>query len=518
MSKHVIVIGAGIAGLTAAIYARRSGFDVTLIEQHRIAGGMCTSWKRKGYLFEGGIHWLIGSSPETEAYQIWRETGALDDTTQVILHDPFHSVDCNGQIVHLYRDIDKTARHLIELSPEDAPLIKQLVKDVRALSRMQMPVFDIKGVKAEAPRKMSLGFLLRILPAMGAFKRLSKLSCAEYCKQFKHPGLQRLLDYIPGRYTALSLAFTLATLNIGDGGYPMGGSLAMVKRMVKTYLDLGGTLLMNTKVKRVVIDNGVATGVELEKRASSGKTSETDLQHENASQREDSQQHEGEILSADAVIITQETISALDALFDEPLEDAWLEDLRQTTKPSTCTFVCVGVSTRLPERILPEWQLSEPIHYAGQTVTKLSFNNYGEYEGYAPEGGMSLTTAFVSDTYDDWKQLLDEGRYDAERQQLAVQISRALCMRYPELEGKIEVIDIATPLTYERYTGAYHGSWMSITEPGDKNKSYPGFVDSVQRLYFAGHRMSPPGGFPVAAASGRTAAQMVCREFGVVFR
>jgi len=43
MKKHVIVIGAGIAGLCAAIYAKRSGFDVTLIEQHSISGGMCTS-------------------------------------------------------------------------------------------------------------------------------------------------------------------------------------------------------------------------------------------------------------------------------------------------------------------------------------------------------------------------------------------------------------------------------------------------------------------------------------------
>jgi len=55
MSKKVIIVGAGIAGLTAAVYAKRSGFDVTLIEQHSIVGGMCTSWKRKGYLFEGAM-------------------------------------------------------------------------------------------------------------------------------------------------------------------------------------------------------------------------------------------------------------------------------------------------------------------------------------------------------------------------------------------------------------------------------------------------------------------------------
>ena len=64
MGKKVIVIGGGIAGLTAGIYARRCGFDVTVLESHSIAGGNCTSWKRGGYLFEGGMHWLTGSSPK----------------------------------------------------------------------------------------------------------------------------------------------------------------------------------------------------------------------------------------------------------------------------------------------------------------------------------------------------------------------------------------------------------------------------------------------------------------------
>lgn len=89
MSRHVIVIGAGIAGLTAGIYARRSGFEVTILEQHTIPGGMCTSWSRKGYLFEGAIHWMTGSSPKTELNELWRDTGALSDNVKVFYHEPF---------------------------------------------------------------------------------------------------------------------------------------------------------------------------------------------------------------------------------------------------------------------------------------------------------------------------------------------------------------------------------------------------------------------------------------------
>ena len=60
--KNVIIIGAGIAGLSAGVYAAKAGFKTTILESHIIPGGLSTSWKRKGYLFEGGMHWLTGSS------------------------------------------------------------------------------------------------------------------------------------------------------------------------------------------------------------------------------------------------------------------------------------------------------------------------------------------------------------------------------------------------------------------------------------------------------------------------
>jgi len=50
---------------------------------------MCTSWRRKGYLFEGAIHWLTGSSRKTQTYQLWKETGALNDNVKIYLHDIF---------------------------------------------------------------------------------------------------------------------------------------------------------------------------------------------------------------------------------------------------------------------------------------------------------------------------------------------------------------------------------------------------------------------------------------------
>jgi phytoene dehydrogenase-like protein len=486
--KKVVVIGAGISGLSAAIYAQRSGFDVTLCEQHSIAGGTCTAWKRKGYLFEGAMHWLTGSSPKTEIHRLWRETGALNDGVKVFLHDPFQAVKWEGRTICLYRDIEKTVEHLIALSPNDEKRLRRMVRDVKTFTHLQMPVIDVKGIKTQSPRRMTFGDILKMIFAIPVFIRLSKMSISNYTEKFEHPAIQQLFRMMPGlsdKYSAVFMIATLATFDIGDGGYPEGGSLAMVERMTKTFKDSGGKLLLNTKVERVNIENGAVTGVTLKNNA----------------------------LDADAVIVTQETIAAVNNLFNTPLKEAWLQDVCQNAKSAVCTFVCVGIRAEISSIPLRVWNLETPITYAGTTVSELNFYNYAGFEGYAPKGCSILTTALMCDTYDFWKKAKEEGSYEEEKQRLAQQISRIICQEYPLAEGNIEVIDVATPLTYERYTGAYHGSWMTITGVGDKMKTYSGFLKSVKGLYFAGHRLMAPGGLPVALFTGRQAAQMVCRQF-----
>ena len=103
--KKVIIIGAGISGLTSAVYARRSGFEVVVLEKAGNPGGVSTSWKRKGYTFEGGVHWLIGAKEDIPLHAIWKETGALQENNPVFYKDPIYTlVDDAGQMP-LRRDL-----------------------------------------------------------------------------------------------------------------------------------------------------------------------------------------------------------------------------------------------------------------------------------------------------------------------------------------------------------------------------------------------------------------------------
>ena len=72
MAKSVIIIGAGIAGLSAGCYLQMNGYDTEVYEAHSQPGGLCTAWKRQGYTFDLCIHWLGGSGSAGAFHGMWQ--------------------------------------------------------------------------------------------------------------------------------------------------------------------------------------------------------------------------------------------------------------------------------------------------------------------------------------------------------------------------------------------------------------------------------------------------------------
>jgi phytoene dehydrogenase-like protein len=490
--KKVVIVGAGIAGLTAGVYALQSGFDVTIYESHSIPGGASTSWRRKGYLFEGGMHWLTGSSPGSPLNKLWRNIGALDDTTPIYYGKPFLTSEYNGQTVHLYRDVEKLMQHLTSISPEDEKEIIRLVKDIKKFAKVTMPITDIKGVRVKEKSGMSIFTLLGMIPAFMRMSYYAKQTVQEYLLRFKSPLLQQLLQTITTEdYLSVAMIFTLATLCSGDGGYSEGGSLAMAKRIADKVEALGGTIKYRTHVSKVPVKDYTAAGVVI------GDTE----------------------IFADAVIVTQDTRAAIDTLFDTPISEPWAEKMRKNTTPILNIFISIGVEadlSDLPERIF--FNLDKPLLCGGQEKRILGINRYPGYKGYAPSGCTAITSALIGDTYDFWKQCKDNGTYEAEKQKLAERFIEILGNKWPQIKGKIAIWDVATPLTYERYLHSYKGSWMSLLEKGSTMESYPTKPEKIKNLYFAGQRLTPPGGLPVAAETGRKSVQYLCLDTDTIFR
>jgi len=140
----------------------------------------------------------------------------------------------------------------------------------------------------------------------------------------------------------------------------------------------------------------------------------------------------------------------------------------------------------------------------------------------APPGKSILVVMFESD-YDYWQAIhKDEERYDAEKKDIALKVMARLEKRFPPITGQIEVVDVATPMTYERYTGNWQGSmegWLLTTETigaamgRGMEQTLPGLRD----FYMAGQWVEPGGGVPAGPISARRLMRRVCKEDGKRF-
>src|SRR5579871_6192267 len=77
--KSIIVIGAGLAGLSAGCYARMNGYRTRIFEHDAEPGGVARAWRHGDYLIDGGIHYLMGHHPGQACYKLYHELGILQN-------------------------------------------------------------------------------------------------------------------------------------------------------------------------------------------------------------------------------------------------------------------------------------------------------------------------------------------------------------------------------------------------------------------------------------------------------
>jgi len=480
----VIVIGAGISGLTAGVYTQRAGLETVILEKCANPGGLSTSWVRKGYTFEGGIHWLIGAIESIPLHNIWIETGALQDNNPVFFKDPVYTLIDGDDRIPLYRDL-----HGLPIKGlRDRLALMSLKFHVWCFRYFHQPVNDLPGLKVKFPRPFSVWEYVRMLPAVLITPFLMMQSAGSYAKRFSSRQIRALLGaVVQPNINALSLIYTLSTFSSGDSGYPAGGSARMAGNMADTFTSLEGKILYRTP----------ALGIEKTANGWAVRTA-------------------GEVFDADAVIVSADARTAIDKLFPEPLKDKWAGKMRKGLETTQCMFIGLGIKNSLSE-----WPrsmqivLKSPFSAAGISYDTLVVNNYNRERAFAPEGCTVLTCLLHGPSYAFWKQARENGSYVKEKQAIVEMFIEVLSEVIPEIKDNVAVTDMATPLTYERYCSTFEGSYMSDWRRGKGLFHAP--IRYMRGLYFTGQRTLYSGGLPIAAQSGRMTAQTLCKDFGIVF-
>ena len=496
MDRSVIIIGAGIAGLSAGCYLRMNGYRTHIVEMHTLPGGLCTSWHRKGYTIDGCMHWLVGSGPGSSMHRVWQELGVIDGLS-FYNHDQYARVEgADGRCFALYTDPDQLGRHMKELAPEDGKVIDEFVGALRKLKGFDMPVG--KPPELENPLDKLRGSLayVRYLGVLGKWR---KATVGDYAARFKNEFLREsflaLADGSDG-FPMFALLMPMAWVQAKTAGYPLGGSLELARAIEKRYVGLGGELTYGARVEKVLVEQDRAVGVRL-----AGGTE----------------------LRADVVI------SAADghATIFDMLEGRYLNDTIRGYYDTLPLFppllqVSFGVARSfddVPRSVggvnLP---LETPITIAGKAHHRFTAIIYHHDPSLAP-AGKSVVKFMPPTEYGYWEKLYaDPDAYRAEKERLADAMLAALERRFPGISAQVEMRDVATPMTWVRYTGNWRGSfegWMISMETWGlrMSKTLPGLQD----FYMVGQWVEPGGGLPPAATSGRAIAQMLCKKDGKRF-
>ncbi len=491
--KKIIIIGAGIAGLTAGVYSRMNGFDTEIYELHDKPGGECTGWTRGKYHFDGCIHWLMGSKPGSSLYGIWRDTGALDDSVKIANHDIFARYEMEGRVLNIHADADRLEKHLIELSPKDEKEIRKFCSDIKSFGTMIIPLekpFDMIDMKT------GMKYAFHNMPQMLKMGKYQKIKAEKFLSRFKDPLIKMAFgDLMSLDSRASWIYMTLASMHDGDSGFPLGGSLALAKRMEKKFLDSGGKVFYRSRVDKITVKDGKAQGIKL---------------------------IDGSTKAADFIISAADGYATLyDMLDDRHTPEYFRELFSDNEKYPTirCSLVLLGVDCDFkdtPRSVV--WKLDKPLDGGGAMNEMMNITHYCCDPSMAPEG-KSVLNIYINSGFDHWNRLhRDKEKYKAEKKRLLDDVSAAVISRFPEVEGKIEVTDVATPVTYVRYCNAWRGSWMSWSQ-GDKVSSYQsGVLPGLEGFIMAGQWTMPPGGLPGAAMAGRFAVQRLCMKEGIEFK
>ncbi|MBN1859416.1 NAD(P)/FAD-dependent oxidoreductase [Candidatus Bipolaricaulota bacterium] len=488
---RLVIVGAGIAGLSAGCYAAGNGFETLLLEQHIQPGGVCTAWSRHGYTFDGCIHHLAGCRPGTPIHRMWQSLGAFprpilfpQDLTRIEAPD--------GRSLTVFTDLDRLNEHLLKIAPRDAIPIRRYIRSARVASAHDLLESVVTGKPGIARSAVAI---LRNL-------RWSATSMQIAARRFSDPFLRRAFPHIQYDWTDTPVALHINILggcHARTYGFPAGGSKAFIQSIVDHYLSLGGAIEYGASVETILVSNGQVSGVRL-----------TD----------------GTEFRADAVLSTAPAHATLFHLLDPNLVPVELR--HRYSKPTDVVRMGIHVSFGVRRDLSDEphsivFFLPEPTELAGRMVDRLSLELYGFDPGLAPAGSGVLKVV-LDTSYGHWKNLSkDRAAYVDAKRVLVERLLELLEPRFPGLQGQLDVADVATPITTERYTGAGqpYGSDDDLRSGLDTMVSRllarPMTLPTVDRLFLAGQTVGGAG-LPGCAAMGRNAIRALCREEGQPFR
>jgi phytoene dehydrogenase-like protein len=248
---HSIVVGGGIAGLTAASFLAKAGKKVLLIEKNNEFGGLVNSFSRNGFHFDAGVRALEDAGI---IFPMLKELGIELD----VLQSPV-SVGVENEILHIenLESLEKYGNLLLKLYPDSKSDIDKLIKSIRKVMKnmdvlygIENPVFkDLKNDRAFLFKQL-LPWLPKFLFTVRKINRMNFPVEVYLEKKIQNSSLRDIVSQHFFKSTPTFFAMSYFSLYL-DYFYPKGGVGKLAEAIKDKFTDYGGDLKNNTQVVSV---------------------------------------------------------------------------------------------------------------------------------------------------------------------------------------------------------------------------------------------------------------------------
>ena len=487
-AKKIIVIGAGLGGLSAAIRLAQSGFAVTILEKNETVGGKVNLVEANGYKFDTGASLLTMRHVFEDLFDFCGRR--IEDYLTIVPLDPIcRYFWSDGTQFDASSDVRKTENEIARFAPQDVENFRRYLADSRRKYTIAEKTFLAHSLN-NLPKLLRPKYLKDLL-AISSLKTLDAHNRAF----FQSPKLQQLFNRF-ATYNGSSPYETPATfalvpfVEFGLGAWSVRGGIYEIPRALeKLATELGVVIRIKSAVEKIVVEDKKAVGVRLEN---------------------------GEILQSDLVVANSDAIETYRNLIDKKFFNKKLD----RREPSCSGYVLLlGVKRKYSQLAHHNLFFSDDYRAEFDALFKdlRPANNPTVYvcatsRTDATQSPENCENLFVLINAPYTSDRVDWTREAKSYRDLIVKKLESFGLE--DLDESIEYEQIITPEDFERKYRTNRGSIYGVSSNGVFSAflRVPNKARQIENLYFVGGATHPGGGMPLVLLSGKMASDLILRE------
>ena len=493
----VIVVGAGLGGMTAGALLTKQGLSVLMIDRQDRPGGSCTSFRREDVMYDVGTAMIYGFG-ETGFKPFRFIMNQLEEPIDIIAQPTLARMTIEGKQVVFWPDLERFEDELGDMFPEERQGIRDFYRDLYVMYENIVLRNEVIVPPSEFSPRQGLRSLLSNPIAMLKMQKLLTVSVQSLLDKYFHTKpvmsffdkLCSAYDYCTAAETPAVLAATMFLDNhVGGVYYPAGGSQSLPNTMEKAFERDGGQVLYRHEVDEILIHGDTAYGVRL--------TNGTEILADR--------------IIADATVWNIYGKLVRSEHFDPKRLD-WVKSL-VPTYPSMTIYMLVDAEA-LPADTFP-WEIFIENRAIIDSSDLTLYTNSLVDRTLAPKGRlvvMAIAPNMLPWPSPDSPDYRSEA-YEQQKHQEADRMLAQIEAHFPGFRSHIRNIIVATPTTIERYLlkngGAVGGPKNML---GQQMLKRLHARSEWKNLYFCGDSTVMGTGAPATAVSGVGAANMILRD------